>query len=183
MNREELNQINRDHQPPFSIGFGYDVHQFDENRPLFLGGVLIPEGPGLDGHSDADVLIHAIMDAMLGAAGLPDIGHYFPPTDDQWKGVRSTVLLKKVCETLYEAGWVVGNIDASIVAEVPKVNPYADQMKIVLSELISLPKKRIGIKATTNEKMGFIGRKEGMTAYASVLCLRIEYLRKLSDTK
>lgn len=166
-------QKNRAFQPHYSVGTGYDVHQFAKDRPLYLGGVLIPFDQGLLGHSDADVVLHALMDALLGACGLKDIGTYFPPEDSVWKDVRSTVLLEKVCDVIDEAGWVIGNLDATIIAEVPKVKPHIDQMKIVIGEISGLQDHRIAIKATTNESMGFVGRKEGIAVIASALCFNL----------
>ena len=151
------------------VGFGYDVHRLTTGRDLILGGVNIPFEKGLDGHSDADVLIHAICDALLGAAGLRDIGFHFPDTDPDYKGADSKLLLKEVCSLLKEKGWEVGNIDATIVAEQPKINPHIPNMISILTPIISCDAEDISIKATTNEKMDFIGRGEGMAAYAVAL--------------
>lgn len=148
------------------IGFGYDVHRLKKGRKLILGGVEIAAPKGLDGHSDADVLIHALMDALLGAAGLEDIGHFFPNTDPKYKGVSSMVLLEIVYKELKKRKFTINNIDMTLVAETPKVYPYIKQMKENISKTIKLPKARIAIKATTNEKMGFAGRKEGIAAMA-----------------
>ncbi len=158
--------------PPFATGIGYDVHAFEDGRDLYLGGVKIPSQRGLKGHSDADVLLHAVCDALLGAAGLPDIGHFFPNTDDTWKDVSSRVLLKEVLKSLTEKGWSIGNVDVMLIAEEPKVNPHIEQMKEAISLDIQIPRERIGIKATTNESMGFVGRKEGIAALATVLIFR-----------
>ena len=158
--------------PPFSVGFGYDVHRFEEGRLLYLGGVSIESERGLAGHSDADVLLHALCDALLGAAGLPDIGHLFPDTDPAWKDIRSTELLRRVKAQLDERVWRVGNADISVVAENPRIGPYVQEMKSVIGETLEIPAARIGIKATTNEGMGFIGRGEGIAAMASVLLWR-----------
>lgn len=155
--------------PPFSIGMGYDVHRFAPRRPLVLGGVTIPSDVGLDGHSDADVLLHAICDAILGAAGLPDIGHYFPNSDPKWKGSDSRVLLRECVTRVGDLGWQVGNVDAMLIAEKPKVSPHITAMKRNLSEDLGIPVQRIGVKATTNERMGFVGREEGIAAMATVL--------------
>jgi len=148
------------------IGIGYDVHRFAENRPLVLGGVTIPHSHGLDGHSDADVLCHAIADAILGAMGLPDIGHYFPPGDPDCAGISSLKILEKCRALAAEHGYTLINVDSTLIAEAPKVLPHAEAMKQNLSASLGIPAKRIGIKATTNETMGFIGRKEGIAAMA-----------------
>jgi 2-C-methyl-D-erythritol 2,4-cyclodiphosphate synthase len=149
------------------VGFGYDVHRFKKGRKLILGGVCIPCAKGLDGHSDADVLIHALMDALLGAAGLDDIGHFFPNTSPEYKGVSSMSLLKTVCEELKKRKYTINNIDMTLIAESPKIYPYIDEMKNNIAKVTKLSKNRIAIKATTNEKMGFIGRAEGMAAMAA----------------
>ncbi|MBD27751.1 MAG: 2-C-methyl-D-erythritol 2,4-cyclodiphosphate synthase [Verrucomicrobiaceae bacterium] len=145
-------------------GIGYDVHRLVGGRPLILGGVDIPSEKGLDGHSDADVLSHAIADALLGAAGLPDIGHFFPPTDQSIKGICSLDILKRVALELHELGASIINIDSTLVAEKPKILPYADEMKKNIAHALKIDPKLIGIKATTNECMGFLGREEGMAA-------------------
>lgn len=151
------------------IGNGYDIHQLGAGRPLILGGVKIPHELGLVGHSDADVLTHAIMDAMLGALSLGDIGHYFPPTDPQWAGADSLMLLGKVHQLLRDRGWQVGNIDSVVVAERPKLKPHISIMRDRLAGVLELKPDQIGIKATTNEKLGPVGREEGIAAYAVVL--------------
>ena len=148
------------------VGFGYDVHRFKKNRKLFLGGIKISDKNGLDGHSDADVLIHALMDALLGAAGQKDIGHFFPNTDMKYKNISSVELLKTVVETLKSKKYKIVNVDMTVVAEKPKIYPYIDDMKEVLSETLKIKKDYISIKATTNEGMGFIGRAEGICAMA-----------------
>ena len=153
------------------VGTGYDVHQFAENRKLILGGVEIPHTHGLQGHSDADVLSHAIADAILGAAGLPDIGHYFPPGDPSCKDICSLNILKKAAELVREMGGTLCNIDSMLVAEAPKVLPHAAAMKQNIATALALSPKRVGIKATTNETMGFVGRGEGMAALASASIL------------
>lgn len=150
------------------VGFGYDVHKFKKSRKLFLGGVEISSKNGLDGHSDADVLIHALMDALLGASGQNDIGHLFPNTDDKYKNISSVELLKIVVNTLKEKKCKLINTDMTIVAEKPKIYPYIDEMKNILSKILGIKKDYIAIKATTNEKMGFIGRAEGIAAMAVV---------------
>jgi 2-C-methyl-D-erythritol 2,4-cyclodiphosphate synthase len=151
------------------IGNGYDIHQLTADRPLILGGVKIPHDLGLLGHSDADVLTHAIMDALLGALSLGDIGHYFPPTDPQWAGTDSLMLLDRVQQLIRERGWQVGNIDSVVVAERPKLKPHIPMMRDRLAAVLQLEADRIGIKATTNEKLGPVGREEGIAAYAVAL--------------
>jgi 2-C-methyl-D-erythritol 2,4-cyclodiphosphate synthase len=151
------------------IGNGYDIHCLVQGRPLILGGILIDHELGLLGHSDADVLTHAIMDAMLGALSLGDIGHYFPPTDDQWKGADSLKLLEQVNRLIQDQGWQINNIDSVIVAERPKLKPHIGAMRDRLSSTLDLNPNQVGIKATTNEKLGPEGREEGISAYAVVL--------------
>ena len=148
------------------IGFGYDVHKFKKSRKLFLGGVKISDTNGLDGHSDADVLIHALMDALLGAAGQNDIGHFFPNTDEKYKNISSVELLKIVVKTLKKKKFKIINTDITVVAEKPKIYPYIEQIKEILSKTLNIKKQFIAIKATTNEKMGFIGRGEGICSMA-----------------
>ena len=151
------------------IGNGYDIHRLTPDRPLILGGIAIPHSLGLLGHSDADVLTHAIMDAMLGALSLGDIGHYFPPSDPQWKGADSLVLLAQVQQLIKDQGWSISNIDSTIVAEQPKLKPHLKAMRDRLGETLKLSSDRISIKATTNEKLGPVGREEGICAHAVVL--------------
>lgn len=151
------------------IGNGYDIHQLSPDRRLILGGVEIPHELGLLGHSDADVLTHAIMDAMLGALSLGDIGLYFPPTDPQWKGADSLMLLDQVNQLIQEKGWQVGNIDSVVVAERPKLKPHIIGMRDRLANVLKVQPDRIGIKATTNEKLDSVGREEGICAYAVAL--------------
>ncbi len=151
------------------VGFGFDVHRFKEGRPCILGGVEIPNHFGPDGHSDADVLIHAICDALLGAAGMRDIGFHFPDTDASFKSIDSKILLAKVVALLNEHGYSIGNIDSTLVLERPRVNPHVEQMKTTLAGVMGIDVSDISIKATTNEKLGFIGREEGLTAYAVAL--------------
>ena len=153
----------------FRIGFGYDVHQMVEGRDLWLGGIKIAHPTGCLGHSDADVLIHAICDALLGAANLRDIGFHFPNNDDKWKGADSKTLLKEVCMLLKENGYEIGNIDASLALEAPKINPHIAEMVKVLSATMDIDPNDISIKATTNETLGYVGRKEGANAYAVAL--------------
>ncbi|MCP2728781.1 2-C-methyl-D-erythritol 2,4-cyclodiphosphate synthase [Limnofasciculus baicalensis] len=154
------------------IGNGYDIHKLGTQRRLILGGVDIPHELGLIGHSDADVLTHAIMDAMLGALSLGDIGHYFPPDDPKWAGADSLVLLSQVNQLVRSQGWQIGNIDSVIVAERPKLKPHINTMRDRLSATLELKSDQIGIKATTNEKLGPVGREEGIAAYAVALLVR-----------
>ncbi len=151
------------------IGNGYDIHRLVPERPLILGGIKIEHSLGLLGHSDADVLTHAIMDAMLGALSLGDIGHYFPPTDPQWEGADSLKLLEQVDRLIQEKGWQISNIDSVIVAERPKLKPHIPAMRDRLSTILKLQPDQVGIKATTNEKLDATGREEGIAAYAVVL--------------
>ena len=157
--------------PRFRIGNGYDIHRLVEGRNLIIGGIKLqhPENLGLDGHSDADVLIHSIMDALLGAISLGDIGKFFPPTDEKWKNANSLILLSKVIELIREEGWEVNNIDSVIVAERPKINPHVEAMKRNISEILHIDENLIGIKATTNEKLGPEGREEGISCHSVVL--------------
>ncbi len=149
-----------------TTGIGYDVHRFIEGRPLVLGGVEIPHSHGLDGHSDADVLAHAVADAILGAAGESDIGHHFPNTDESIRGISSLEILAQVLVIVRAKGGILINVDATLVAEAPKISPHLAAMKSALGDTLDLPPDRIGIKATTNETMGFIGRAEGIAAIA-----------------
>ena len=151
------------------IGFGYDIHRFKEGRPLILGGVEIPHTHGLDGHSDADVLSHAIADAILGTVGLPDIGHWFPPGDPSCKDINSLRILEKAASLIREKGYELVNIDSTLVAEAPKVLPHREAMQEKIGESLGLAPERIGIKATTNELLGAIGRQEGIAAMAVAL--------------
>ena len=153
------------------IGNGYDIHRLVSDRDLILGGVKIAHDLGLLGHSDADVLTHAIMDAMLGALSLGDIGHYFPPSDPQWAGADSLVLLTQVHQLIRDRGWLIGNIDSVVVAERPKLKPHIGQMRDKLAAVLELQPDQIGIKATTNETLGPVGREEGIGAYAVVLLI------------
>lgn len=155
------------------IGNGYDIHRLVSDRPLILGGVNIPHELGLLGHSDADVLTHAIMDALLGALSLGDIGHYFPPGDPQWAGADSLKLLAQVHQLVQERGWQVGNIDSVIVAERPKLKPHLAAMGDRLSAVLKVKPDQIGIKATTNEKLGPEGREEGISAYAVAVLVSV----------
>lgn len=151
------------------VGFGYDVHQQTEGRELWLGGIQIAHDKGLLGHSDADVLLHAICDAILGAANLRDIGFHFPDTSKTYKNIDSKILLKRTKELIQDKGYAVGNIDATIVAERPKINPHIPAMQKTIAEILDIDIDDVSIKATTSEKMGFVGREEGMAAHAVVL--------------
>jgi 2-C-methyl-D-erythritol 2,4-cyclodiphosphate synthase len=151
------------------IGTGYDVHRLVQDRPLVLGGVTIPHDKGLLGHSDADVLVHAACDALLGAAGLGDLGEHFPDSDDAYKGIYSIELLKRCRQLIHEKGFVVVNLDGVIVAQAPKLNPFRKEMEKTVAEALELPADRINIKATTTEGLGFVGRQEGIAAQCVVL--------------
>ena len=153
----------------YRIGFGYDVHQLVEGRELWLGGIRIEHSKGLLGHSDADVLIHAICDALLGAANLRDIGYHFPDTDPKNKGIDSKILLQRTMALVEQKGYHLGNIDATICAEQPKINPHITAMQACLAEVLHTDTDNISLKATTTERLGFTGREEGISAYAVVL--------------
>lgn len=155
------------------VGYGYDVHRLVEGRDLWLGGVHIEHKLGLLGHSDADVLIHAICDALLGAANLRDIGYHFPDTAPEYKGADSKVLLSRTVDLLAQHGYRVGNVDCTVCAERPKINPHIDAMKAVLAPLLRVDLDAVSLKATTSERMGFVGREEGMAAHAVALIERI----------
>lgn len=155
------------------VGFGFDVHQLVEQRPLFLGGVQVPHSHGLLGHSDADVLIHAICDALLGAANLRDIGYHFPDNDSLYKNIDSKILLARTRELLQENGFSVGNVDCTICAERPKLKNYIDLMQQTLSSILKIDSSDVTIKATTTEKLGFVGQEKGMAAYAVCLIEKI----------
>ncbi|AFI84351.1 2-C-methyl-D-erythritol 2,4-cyclodiphosphate synthase [Methylophaga nitratireducenticrescens] len=156
------------------IGHGYDVHRFAENGSLIIGGVNIPHTHGLEAHSDGDVLIHAICDALLGAAGWWDIGHHFPDDDMAFAGIDSRVLLRRVYDDLAAAGWHVSNVDSTVVAQVPKLAPYIPQMRELLATDLHIESSAINIKATTTEKLGFVGRQEGIAAHAVALIQKVE---------
>lgn len=151
------------------IGFGYDVHELVENRKLILGGIYIPYKLGLLGHSDADVLVHSIMDSILGALGLGDIGKLFPDTDMQYKDISSLILLERVYNAMIEKGYIIGNIDATIAAQKPKLAPYIDEMRLAIAKVLQTSVDNINVKATTTEKLGFVGREQGMSSYS--VCL------------
>ena len=153
----------------YRIGNGYDVHRLIKGRKLILGGVDIPHGLGLDGHSDADVLCHALCDSLLGASGAGDLGKYFPDTDNKWKGVSSLVLLEKSGELVAERGFQISNVDTTIVAQQPKIGPHIESMTTNISETLKIDPTQINIKATTTERLGFTGREEGIAAYAVAL--------------
>ena len=154
------------------VGMGYDVHKLVEGRPLWLGGVRIDHTQGLLGHSDADVLIHAICDALLGAACLRDIGYHFPDTAGEYENIDSKILLAKTCTLLRGQGYEIGNIDATVCAERPKINPHIPHMQEVLAEVMGISPGQVSLKATTTERLGFTGREEGMSAYAVALIVR-----------
>lgn len=152
------------------IGMGFDVHELENGRAFFLGGIQLPDAPkGAVGHSDADVLIHALCDALLGAANMRDIGFHFANTDNRWKGMDSKFFLKEVTKLLSEKGWKVGNVDCTVCLEKPKLNPNIPEMKKVLAPLMNVTEEEVSIKATTNEKLGYVGREEGVCAYAVAL--------------
>lgn len=151
------------------IGFGYDVHPLVRGRKLILGGVEIPHGLGLDGHSDADVLVHAICDSLLGAMGEKDIGHYFPNSDPRYRGVSSLRLLEEVREIMIRRSFRLGNLDSTVVAEEPKISPYLDEMTKKIAQSLKISSAQINIKATTAEGLGFVGEKRGIVAYAVAL--------------
>ena len=155
------------------VGFGYDVHKLVPGRDLWLGGIKIEHTEGLLGHSDADVLIHAICDALLGAANMRGIGYHFPDTAQEYENIDSKILLRKTMALLRNAGYELGNIDATVAAERPKLNPHIPEMKRVLASVLEVDEDDISIKATTTEKLGFTGRQEGMAAYATVLIQRL----------
>ncbi|MCU0419348.1 MAG: 2-C-methyl-D-erythritol 2,4-cyclodiphosphate synthase [Cyclobacteriaceae bacterium] len=156
------------------VGLGFDVHELEPGRPFFLGGMELPGAPkGAVGHSDADVLIHAICDALLGAANLRDIGFHFANTDSRWKGMDSKFFLKEVTRLLHEKGWRIENVDCTLCLEKPKVNPHIPAMKSVLAPLMDISEDDLSIKATTNEKLGYVGREEGVNAMAVCLIVRM----------
>lgn len=157
----------------FRVGHGYDVHKLVEDRKLIIGGVEIPHYKGLLGHSDADVLAHAICDALLGAAALGDIGKHFPDNDDRYKDVDSLVLLENVCELIRNKGYEISNVDSTILAQAPKLRPYIDEMRSKLAKAMKLDIDELSVKATTEERLGFTGREEGIAAHAVVLLMTI----------
>ncbi|QHS62082.1 2-C-methyl-D-erythritol 2,4-cyclodiphosphate synthase [Chitinophaga agri] len=151
------------------IGLGVDFHQLTEGRDFWLGGVLVPHHKGALGHSDADVLLHAICDAMLGAASLGDIGVHFPDTDNTYKNIDSKILLKRTLELINQKGYQVVNIDSTLCLQAPKIKPYVEQMQATIAGILNISTEEVSIKATTTEKLGFVGREEGVVAYATVL--------------
>lgn len=154
------------------IGFGYDVHRLEKNYPLYIGGIKIPHTQGAVGHSDADVLLHAICDALLGAASLRDIGFQFPDTSPDYKGIDSKILLQKTVDFIKEKGYNINNIDATICLEKPKVSKYIDEMIDVISNILNVETDDVSIKATTTEKLGFVGNEQGISAYAVALLIK-----------
>jgi len=159
-------------KPNIRVGYGYDVHALREGEEFWIGGILVPHTHGAYGHSDADVLIHVICDALLGAANLRDIGFHFSDKDPQYKGIDSKILLREVLMLIRNAGFEVGNIDVTVCLEKPKLNPHIPAMKKCLSEVMQLPEADISLKATTTEKLGFVGKEEGVAAHATVLVYR-----------
>ena len=155
------------------VGFGYDVHQLSEGEEFWLGGIKVEHESGALGHSDADVLIHVMCDAMLGAANKRDIGYHFSDTDPKLKGIDSKILLKEVVALLRQDGWSIGNIDSTICLQLPKINPHIPEMKSCLAKVMDISEEDISIKATTTEKLGFVGRQEGVSAYAVVLISKV----------
>ncbi len=155
------------------VGLGFDVHPLESGRDFFLGGIKLPSEKGAVGHSDADVLIHAICDALLGAANLRDIGFHFQNTDERWKGKDSKFFLKEVTRMLADKGWKIENVDCTIVLEKPKINPHIEEMKKVLAPLMNLDVEDVSIKATTNERLGYVGREDGVNAYAVALLSKL----------
>ncbi|HEX2833664.1 MAG TPA: 2-C-methyl-D-erythritol 2,4-cyclodiphosphate synthase [Thermoanaerobaculia bacterium] len=151
------------------VGQGFDVHPFDADRPLILGGVRISEAGGLSGHSDADAVLHAITDALLGAAGAGDIGHYFPSTDERWRGASSSVFVREAKRILDERMAEIANVDVTIIAQQPKLSPHRDAMVASIAKILDLPEGRVNVKATTTDHLGFVGRGEGLCAMAIVL--------------
>ena len=159
---------------PFRTGFGIDFHQLAAGRELWIGGIKLAHHKGALGHSDADVLLHAICDAMLGALSLGDIGLHFPDTDESYKNIDSKILLQKTIQLVTEAEYVVGNIDSTVCLEMPKLKPHIAEMRRVIANILSINENQVSIKATTAEKMGFVGREEGIAAYATVLLLAVQ---------
>ena len=154
------------------VGYGYDVHRLVVGRPLILGGVHVPYEKGLAGHSDADVLLHSISDALLGALALGDIGVHFPDTDEKWKGADSSMLLREIGQMIYNKGYVISNIDSTVALQQPKLRPYIDQMRNKIAATLEMPVEDVSVKATTTEKLGFVGSGEGASAHAVCLLLK-----------
>ena len=159
---------------PYKIGHGYDVHRFTEGRPLILGGVTVPHSMGLLGHSDADCLLHAVMDAVLGALGEGDIGRHFPDTDPAYEGADSLALTRRVAALAADRGFVIGNIDATVIAQRPKLSPYIPEMRQRIAEVFGISEEAVNIKATTEEGLGFTGRMEAIAAHAVCLLVHLE---------
>ena len=151
------------------VGFGYDIHQLQEGRALWLGGIKLDHYKGLLGHSDADVLIHAVCDALLGAANKRDIGYHFSNKDPRWKGIDSKILLREVTKIVKDAGYEIGNVDVTLSIEFPRINPHVEQMQVCLAACMGIDADDVSIKATTNEQLGYVGREEGVNAYAVAL--------------
>ncbi len=158
---------------PFRIGFGYDVHQLQAGYDFWLGGIKVPHDKGAVGHSDADVLIHVICDALLGAANMRNIGYHFSDKDPKYKGIDSKILLEEVMKMIREAGYEVGNIDTTVCLQLPKVNPFIPEMKTCLSQVMNVAEGDISVKATTSEWLGFVGREEGVSAYCTALIYKV----------
>lgn len=158
---------------PFRIGFGYDVHQLQPGYDFWLGGIKLDHDKGAVGHSDADVLVHVICDALLGAANMRNIGYHFSDKDPKFKGIDSKILLAEVMKMIREAGYEIGNLDSTICLQVPKVNPYIPEMKTCLSKVMNVAEDAISVKATTSEWMGFVGREEGISAYCTALIYKV----------
>lgn len=156
----------------FRVGQGFDVHEFAEGRPLIIGGIEVPSDKGLLGHSDADVLLHTVTDAALGAIGEGDIGHHFPDTDPEWEGSDSAKLLSFIWDKVEAKGYTLGNVDCTIMAQAPKMAPYIEQMRNRIAELLHAEPSQVNVKATTTEKLGFVGRKEGIAAMATILLIK-----------
>lgn len=157
------------HKLPFRTGLGFDVHRLEAGYDLWLGGIKIEHEKGLEGHSDADVALHALSDALLGSLGLGDIGVHFPPTDMKYKGIDSKILLREVCALIRQKGYEIGNVDVTIAAERPKLNPHIPAMRTCMAEVMGISEGQISLKATTTERLGFTGREEGISAYATAL--------------
>lgn len=157
------------HKLPFRTGLGFDVHRLETGYDLWLGGIKIEHEKGLEGHSDADVALHALSDALLGSLGLGDIGVHFPPTDMKYKGIDSKILLREVCALIRKEGYEIGNVDVTIAAERPKLNPHIPAMRTCMAEVMGISEGQISLKATTTERLGFTGREEGISAYATAL--------------
>lgn len=172
MTPEQVRQLIRQ-ETRFRTGLGFDVHRFAEGRKCILGGVEIPHEQGLQGHSDADVVAHAAMDAVLGAAGMPDIGHFFPDTSEEFRGADSLELAERVASQIRQAGFELCNLDLMVLAEAPRVGPHRQAMRVNLARAFGLPLEAVALKATTMEKMGFVGRREGIAAIASALVRQI----------